>query len=255
LLWKENPMRQMFRPLLVSLWSGAAVLLVPLSSGGYHAAQAQAQTQTAEASRQISVSGTGTVELAPDMATVRIGVSHQDEVAATAMQQTSDAVAAMLARLTALGIEGRDMQTAGLSLNPVWRDSPDQQGQPRQWGFEATNLVSLRLRDIAALGTVLDALVSNGANRLEGVSFGLQDPDSTMDEARRLAVADARRKAELFAAAAGVTLGPVISLTENGMGIPRPMMMEMAAMRADSVPVAAGEVGISASVQMVFALE
>ncbi|MEH6750322.1 MAG: SIMPL domain-containing protein [Paracoccaceae bacterium] len=250
-------MRQMFKPLMVTAWAGAALLLVPLAGAGLPqgAGPYAAQAQSAEAPRQISVSGTGRVDLAPDMATVRIGVTHQDEDAAAALQQTSDAVAAMLARLTELGIAARDVQTAGLSLNPVWRDRPEQQGQPMPWGFEASNVVSLRLRDIAALGEVLDALVADGANRLDGVSFGLQDPEASMDEARRLAVADARRKATLFAEAAGVALGQVIDLTETGMATPRPQMMEMAAMRADSVPVAAGEVGITASVQMTFALE
>ena len=250
-------MRQMFKPLMVTAWAGAALLLVPLAGAGLPqgAGPYAAQAQSAEAPRQISVSGTGRVDLAPDMATVRIGVTHQDEDAAAALQQTSDAVAAMLARLTELGIAARDVQTAGLSLNPVWRDRPEQQGQPMPWGFEASNVVSLRLRDIAALGEVLDALVADGANRLDGVSFGLQDPEASMDEARRLAVADASRKATLFAEAAGVALGQVIDLTETGMATPRPQMMEMAAMRADSVPVAAGEVGITASVQMTFALE
>ena len=250
-------MRQMFKPLMVTAWAGAALLLVPLAGAGLPqgAGPYAAQAQSAEAPRQISVSGTGRVDLAPDMATVRIGVTHQDEDAAAALQQTSDAVAAMLARLTELGIAARDVQTAGLSLNPVWRDRPEQQGQPMPWGFEASNVVSLRLRDIAALGEVLDALVADGANRLDGVSFGLQDPEASMDEARRLAVADARRKATLFAEAAGVALGKVIDLTETGMATPRPQMMEMAAMRADSVPVAAGEVGITASVQMTFALD
>ncbi|MDD9707541.1 SIMPL domain-containing protein [Seohaeicola sp. SP36] len=250
-------MRQMFKPLMVTAWAGAALLLVPLAGAGLPqgAGPYAAQAQSAEAPRQISVSGTGRVDLAPDMATVRIGVTHQDEDAAAALQQTSDAVAAMLARLTELGIAARDVQTAGLSLNPVWRDRPEQQGQPMPWGFEASNVVSLRLRDIAALGEVLDSLVADGANRLDGVSFGLQDPEASMDEARRLAVADARRKATLFAEAAGVALGQVIDLTETGMATPRPQMMEMAAMRADSVPVAAGEVGITASVQMTFALE
>lgn len=250
-------MRQMFKPLMVTAWAGAALLLVPLAGAGLPqgAGPYAAQAQSAEAPRQISVSGTGRVDLAPDMATVRIGVTHQDEDAAAALQQTSDAVAAMLARLTELGIAPRDVQTAGLSLNPVWRDRPEQQGQPMPWGFEASNVVSLRLRDIAALGEVLDALVADGANRLDGVSFGLQDPEASMDEARRLAVADARRKATLFAEAAGVALGQTIDLTETGMATPRPQMMEMAAMRADSVPVAAGEVGITASVQMTFALE
>lgn len=255
-------MRPMAKPMFLAGCALTALLFAPLGGGSagetrqFPAGAAIAQAASpAEAPRTLSIGGTGRVDLAPDMAMVRIGVTHQGEVAAEALRLTSDAVAAMLARLQELGVAARDMQTAGLSLTPVWRDRRSGEEQLQPWGFEASNIVSLRLRDLDALGTVLDALVSDGANRLDGVSFGLQDPESAMDEARRLAVADARRKAALFAEAAGVTLGPVLSLSETGGGVPRPQMMEMAAMRSDAVPIAAGEVGIAASVQMVFALE
>lgn len=257
-------MRILFQPMILTAGAFATLVLAPLlavdaTRGAgpfalYSAAQAQ-MTAPAEQARQISVTGTGQVDLPPDMATVRIGVTHQDEAAAAALQQTSDALAAMLERLTGLGVAERDVQTSGLSLNPVWRDRPERQGQPAPWGFEASNMVTVRLRDLEQLGAVLDALVSGGANRLDGVSFGLQKPEAAQDEARRLAVAEARRKAVLYAEAAGVSLGQVISLSETGAHQPRPQMMEMASMRADSVPVAAGEVAIEAAVQMVFALE
>ena len=253
-------MLNLVKPLMLTACSGAALVMLPLMGaqlplpGGAYMAHAQTMAP-AETLRQIVVSGTGRVDMAPDMATIRIGVTHQAEVAAEALQQTSDALAAMLERLSGLGVEARDVQTSGLSLGPVWRDRPDPQAQPVPWGFEASNVVTVRLRDIDSVGTVLDALVSDGANRLDGVSFGLQAADDAEDEARRTAVENARRKAALYAEAAGVSLGAVVSLTETGGSSPRPMMMEMAAMRADSVPVAAGEIGISASVQMVFVLE
>lgn len=236
---------------------GAAVLLaLPLVPGAGGAVPGVAQAQgAAETLRTLTVSGSGQVQVVPDMAMVRIGVSHRAPEAGAALQQTSDAVAAMLARLQGLGIAERDIQTAGLALHPVWRSQPDTQGQPVPDGFEASNMVSLRLRDLSSLGAVLDALVADGANRLDGVSFGLQEPEAAMDEARRLAVAEAQRKAALYAGAAGVTLGPLIRLTEAGGGMPRPVMMEMAAMRADAVPVAPGEMEIGASVEMVFGLE
>lgn len=257
-------MRILFQPMILTAGAAAALVLAPLVAVDATRAiaplslpsAAQAQTEApAEQTRQITVTGTGQVDLAPDMATVRIGVTQQDEAAAEALQQTSDALATMLERLAELGVAERDVQTSGLTLNPVWRDRPDRQGQPEQWGFEASNMVTLRLRDLEQLGTVLDALVSDGANRLDGVSFGLQEPEAAQDEARRLAVAEARRKAELYAEAAGVTLGQVVSISEAGANRPRPQMMEMASMRADSVPVAAGEVAIEAAVQLVFALE
>lgn len=257
-----SPMKRV----LLSACFGAALLLPPLVGAvapqlaGSQAAMAQ-PVMAAEQTRQISVSATGRVDMAPDMAMIRIGVTHQDEEAATALQMTNDAVAAMLARLEALGIAARDVQTTGLSLSPVWREQPVTPGQPgpsgqsAPWGYEASNLVTLRIRDLEQTGAVLADLVNDGANRLEGLSFGLQDPQAAEDEARRAAVTEARRKAALYAEAAGVTLGAVVSLSENGGGGARPMMMEMASMRADSVPIAAGELGITAQVQMVFALE
>lgn len=250
------------KPVMLVAAAGAALMLMPVMGSvapiiaGSQGVMAQAAAM-AETPRQISVSGTGRVDLAPDMATVRIGVTHQDAEAGVAMQMTSDAVAAMLERIEELGIAERDVQTAGLSLNPVWRARPVEPGQSAEMainGYEASNLVTLRLRDLAQVGDVLGALVSDGANRLDGLSFGLQDQQAAEDEARRAAVADARRKAELYAEAAGVTLGTVTSLSETGGG-GRPMLMEMSSMRADSVPVAAGEVGVTAQVQMVFALE
>ena len=247
-------MREMFKPVIVAACAGAAVLAMSPVGSPFGPQAAFAQEAVAERPRQISVTGQGQVDVAPDMAVVRIGVTHQSEVAAEALQQTSDALARMLERLTGLGIEARDVQTANLSLNPVWRDSSDGRRQPEPWGFEASNVVSLRLRDLAQVGAVLDALVSDGANRLEGISFALQEPQAVQDEARRLAVADAQRKAALYAEAAGVTLGPVLSLSEGHDAAPRPMMMDMA-MRAEAVPVAAGEVGLRASVQMVFGVE
>lgn len=110
------------------------------------------------------------------------------------------------------------------------------------------------MRDLSALGSVLDAVIADGANSFQGLNFGLQDPEPTLDEARRRAVADGLRKAALYAAAAGVRLGPLTSLSEAGSNQPRPEMMQAARMSSDAVPVAPGEVTVSASVTMVFAI-
>ena len=197
----------------------------------------------------LTVTGEGSVSAVPDMATVTLGVSARDPSAATAMNRTSQAVAAILERLTALGVAPRDVQTTDLSLGPVWVDR-NNNGQPQVDGFEASNRVTVRIRAIDSVGAVLEAVLEDGANRLDGLSFGLQDPRPLLDEARRLAVADARAKAQLYADAAGVPLGPVRELTEGGVIGPRPEMMM--AMRADAVPVAAGETTLSALVTVVY---
>lgn len=204
-----------------------------------------------EQMRAITVTGQGEVFAEPDMATVTVGVTHQDRDAEEAMLRASRGAAQVLGQLQDMGIEGRDMQTSTVSLRPVWSNRNASSEPARITGFVASISVSVRVRDLPILGMVLDAVVSDGANQLEGIQFGFLDPDPLMEEARRDAVVDGRAKAEVLADAAGVTLGPLQSLSEHGGGRPQPMMMELAA-RDASVPIAAGEMSLSASVSMVY---
>ena len=207
-----------------------------------------------EGKRIISVSGQGQVFAEPDMATVRIGVTHEDRQAKAAMDRVAEAVRKVLAQLESAGIAPRDMQTGSLSLNPVWNHRSSSSEPARITGFVANISVTVRVRDLPLLGTVLDAVVSDGANELGGIQFGFQDPEPLMEEARRNAVADGRAKADVLAEAAGVALGPLQTLSEHGGGArPQAMMMEMAA-RDAAIPIAAGELGLSVSVSMVYAI-
>lgn len=208
-----------------------------------------------DAMRQISVNGQGQIDAAPDMATLSLGVTNEADTAATAMSQTSDAVSRILARLTEMGLDQRDIQTQSLTLNPVWSNRDRSQPQrARITGYVASNIVMVRVRDLDGLGNVLDAVVADGANEFNGLSFGLQDPDALADEARKQAVADARAKAGLLADAAGVSLGQVVSIMDQSGGRPVFRAMEMAAARDGGMPVASGEVTVDASVSMVFAI-
>ncbi len=201
---------------------------------------------------RMTVTGEGSVDSVPDMATITLGVTAEARAAADAMRETSQATAAVLQRLAAAGIEPRDLRTRDLSLSPVW-DNRNSSARPKIVGFEARNTVVVRVRDLDGLGGVLDEVIESGANLFQGLSFGLQDPGPALDEARRQAVAEARRKAVLYAEAAGLELGAVLEFNESS-GSPRPvMMMERAAM-ASPVPIAAGEVSTRASVTMVFAI-
>jgi uncharacterized protein YggE len=206
-----------------------------------------------EEPRRISVSGQGSVDLAPDMAVIDLGVTHRDMQAAAALRKTSRAAAAMLERLSGLGVEARDVQTSSLSLRAVW-EKPRDDARRVHAGFEASNMITVRLRDLDIVGEALDLLVADGANQLNNIRFALEDPQDAMDEARRRAVADAVRRAEIQARAAGVSVGDVLSIDESGAQVPqfRDTRMEMA--QAAPVPVAGGEVGVSASVSMVFEL-
>lgn len=199
--------------------------------------------------RVVTVTGEGVVQALPDLATLSIGVTTQGDTAASALGANTGALAKVVDRLRAAGIEERDMQTSNLSLNPNW--TADESGNSRITGYLASNQLTVRVRVLASLGAVLDAAVADGANTLNGLSFGLADPKPLQDEARKAAVADAIARATLLVEAAGAKVGPVVSITEQtGFAQPMPMFRADAAMGAP-VPVAGGEVGVTSQVSVV----
>ena len=203
---------------------------------------------TAESPATITVTGEGIVTAAPDIATVSLGVTSQGATAAEAMAANTAALSAVLERVKAAGVEDRDIQTSTLNLNPNWSNS-DGSSMPMIQGYVATNVLQIRVRDLAKLGGVLDAAITDGANTLNGVSFGLAEPEPAMDEARKAAVAKARARAELLTGAAGVGLGRIVSISEGGgYAPPMPMYRMEAALAAAPVPVEGGEVGVTANV-------
>ncbi|MCA8878419.1 MAG: SIMPL domain-containing protein [Rhodobacteraceae bacterium] len=204
------------------------------------------------AERTITVTGEGQVAAAPDLATVRLGVAVRADSARAAVTGMSDAMQQVMDAVTAAGIADTDVQTEGLNLGTVYAPRPEE-GPPPAPEFEARTIVALKSHDIAGLGGLLDTLVSSGANELQGVTFGLTDPKSAEDDARRDAVADALAKAKLYAEAAGVTLGAVISITENGAA-PGPVVMMRAAAAGSGVPIAEGLVAVTERVTVVLAL-
>ena len=234
---------------ILCILSTVAVLAAPATMA---VLAAPVMAETAQAT--ISVTGEGQVEVAPDMATVTLGVSTDGDTAKTALGANNDAVAVVLNRLKEAGIADLDIQTSGLSLGPRFdysKTNPD--GTQPITGYVATNMVTVRVRKLDSVGSVLDAVVQDGANTLNGITFGLQDAGVPTDQARKAAIADARRKAELYAAAAGVKLGRVVSIGEQGGFVP-PMPMADAALKAGTVPVAAGSLNVSASVVVVYEL-
>ena len=199
--------------------------------------------------RTISVTGTGTVQAAPDMATLMIGVTTQADTAAAALTANSTATDAVIARLTASGIEARDMQTSNLSINPNWTGYDS--STPAISGYVASNMLTVRVRKLDTTGAVLDAAVADGANTLNGLVFGMADPEPAYNEARKAAVADARAKAELLAEAAGVKLGMVTAISDSGAMVdPAPMYKA----DAGSAPVVGGELGLVANVSITWAI-
>lgn len=205
-----------------------------------------------DAPRQIVVTATGSAQAAPDMATVSLGVAQEARTASEAMQGVSAATQAVLSDIAASGIEARDVQTSSLNLYPVWDQS---NARPRQVrGYSGSTMLTVRVRDLDGLGALLDSVIGEGANQLNGLSFGIADPDPVEDIARANAVAEAQARASVLAEAAGVTLGPVQTISEGSTSRGPAPMMRGAAMEAAAMPVAGGELDIQVTVTVVFAI-
>lgn len=207
----------------------------------------------------VSVTGLGEVSAAPDTAFIQSGVVTQGPTAREALDANSAAMGQLIATLKEAGIAERDIQTSGFSVNPnyVYSDQRDSSGYaqpPKIDGYQVSNNVTVRIRDLDSLGAVLDQQVSVGANQINGVSFAVADTTALYDEARKAAFADAKRKAELYAGLAGEELGDVLSITEQQgySAPPQPLQMRatMAYDEVAKVPVAGGELSFSVNVQI-----
>ena len=206
-----------------------------------------------EDARQIVVTATGSASAVPDMAVVRIGVRREARTAGEAMRTASEAAANVLEQVASVGIEPRDVQTASISLYPVQDHSNGR--TPVIRGYVASNDLTVRVRDLDVLGGLLDSVVSEGANTMNGLSFSIADPGPVETQARAAAIRKARARAETLAEAAGVNLGEVQTIAEGGaIPAPRPMMRDMASMEA-AVPVAQGELDVRVTVTVVYAID
>ena len=225
------------------------------------AAPAAAQVhpvQMMQPAPSLNLSATGEVKLAPDMATLTFGVVTEAASAAEAMQLNARRMTEVSAALRRAGIAERDIQTAGLNLSAQY--DYVQNEAPRLRGYQASNRVTVIVRDLARTGQVADAVVAAGVNQIDGVSFGLQDPSAAEDQARRLAVRALQAKAALYAEALGVRLGGIRSLTEGGGYAPPPPMpmYRMAAVAEGmdaSTPVSGGELTVRVDITGVYDLE
>jgi uncharacterized protein len=205
----------------------------------------------------LTLSVEGKVSQAPDIADISGGVVTTASTAAAAMADNATRMTAVVAAVRKAGIADRDIQTAGLNLQPQYKYANNE--APVLNGYQATNTVSIRVRKLADTGKLVDALVQQGANQISGPSFGIDKADAALDAARTQAIATGRARAELYAKAAGVRIKRLVSVTEASTDEPRPrpMMMTVTAKRsaAPETPVESGEVALSITVQMVYELE
>lgn len=204
----------------------------------------------------LEVMASADVTAAPDVATISSGVVSHAGTAAAALASNAEAMNKVFAALKALGIPAADIQTSGLSINPQYAYKENE--APTVTGYQASNNVNIRLVKLDTVGSVIDALVKEGANQINGPTFGIDKPDPLLDNARREAITKARARAELMATAAGLKVGRIVSISESGAQAiqpPMPMMrMSMAAAQAAPTPVAAGQLTLTAGVTVVYEL-
>jgi uncharacterized protein len=207
--------------------------------------------------RIISLSGHGEVHIAPDLAIVTVGVTSSAATAREALDTNTKSMEGVMAALKEAAIELRDIQTSNFSINPRYDYGQNNAQPPKVVGYDVSNNVTVTVRKLGSLGAALDQVVSSGSNQINGVMFQVSKPEAATDEARKLAVADALRKANVYAAASGVTLGQIVSLSEGG-GYQPPVPV-FKSMRAESVsadvPVAQGEQTIAVDVNFTWEIK
>ncbi len=240
-----------FRPLALSL---ALAALVPMTLDAQSTPQA---TIANSDGTLLSVSADGSSKRVPDVATISTGVVTRAADANAAMRDNANQMTKVMAAIKAAGVAERDIQTSGVNLNPNYNYTPNK--PPKITGYEARNTVSVKVRDIAKLGKVMDSLVAAGANDLNGPSFEVDKPDEAYDEARRGALEKAQARAEMYAKALGLRVRRIVSIDESGSSFPRPIpMMAMKAMAAAApaadTEVSPGEANLSAHLNVVFEL-
>lgn len=203
--------------------------------------------------RAITVSAGGQVAVEPDQARINTGVTTEAATAQEALAQNSQAMKEVIAGLKESGIAPKDIQTTSFQVSPRYT-RPERGATRKIDGYRVTNQVQIVTKDLNGLGAILDKLVTLGANQLGGLSFEASKAETLRDDARKQAVANARRRAELFAAAAGTELGEVLRIQEGGFSAPGPRPM-VRAMEASGVPIESGTETLTANVTVTWALK
>jgi uncharacterized protein YggE len=202
--------------------------------------------------RIISVTATGSVVAEPDLAHISAGVVVEADTAKEALARNSTLMTKLLDGLKALGIAAKDIQTTAVNVEPRYTQAKD--GRPATIsGYRVVNQVRLTVREVKRLGEVLDAAIALGANQVHGISFDVTKAESLKDEARKQAIANAKQRAELYATAAGVQLGPVMQIAESVSESPRPVFATRA-VGAAPVPIEAGTRVLTVEINVTYAL-
>jgi uncharacterized protein YggE len=231
--------------------SRASIVALIAVAGVWLAAPARADEPAS-----IAVTGEASITVPPDLAQIDGGVTTEAKTAREASDVNNTAMAKVLAALKASGLEPKNMQTSRLSLQPQYQQSQSNRNTPAVIiGYRASNRVTVQVRDVSKVAGVIDTLVAAGANDIGGINFSVTTASKLLDNARTEALADARRKADIYAKAAGVSLGAPLSIAE-GSAVSPVMYRRMAAAPAPaSVPIAQGEETLHIAVSVVWAIK
>lgn len=206
--------------------------------------------------RTITVSATGTAQATPDEASIATGVGFEAETAREALSKNTAAMSKVIAELKSAGIEAKDIQTTQFNVEPVYAYSKDGNTPPRVTGYRVSNMVSVRVRNLDNLGAVLDQIVTAGANQINGIAFNVSKEETLKDDARKEAMANAKRRAQLLAEAAGAELGDVMQISEDmSESGPRPIVFAKRAMAAEAAPIERGEQQLQSRVTVTWKLK
>jgi len=243
MIWSS---RRSLRPILSLLCALGLASIAPFDTA--------AAAEDKSTPRLMSLTGRGEVMASPDMAILSLGVVSEDRTARQALLANTRAMTALVAAMKKAGVEPKDLQTSGFSVDPNYsrprRNQSGPQPAPEIVGYSVRNTLTIRIRDRANAGKILDQAVSLGANAISSLTFTVADPKPLRNKARKAAMADALERAALYAEAAGVTLGAIRSIAESGAI--RPPMAMARAETAFAVPIEAGEITYRAQVNVVW---
>jgi uncharacterized protein YggE len=231
----------------------AGVLAILASSPGL-ALQEESQSDGTGYQRIVNVSGSGQIDARPDVVVVTVGVQTEAEEAAVALTENSQQMQALLDVLSEAGLAAEDIQTQVVNLHPRYSTEPTGAGEQQLVGYTASNVVEVRMRDLEAVGGILDAAVQAGGNRIDGIRFEVSDPGAFLDQAREAAWNDAQHKAEQLADLAGAQLGSVLTINESNRGLQPVIERPVAIKAAAAVPVEAGSQTIEVDLQVAWSL-
>jgi uncharacterized protein YggE len=234
-------------------WMTAAMMALAVAAG------AQTATADDDRPRTITVNATGSVEAEPDYATLSLGVVTEADKAGKAVEANATAMSRVVDALKKSGIAAKDIATDQYAISPIYARYKSASGgqSNRIDGFRVTNSATLKVREVARIGALIDLAAAEGANRFNDISFSVSDLEQKLDAARREAIANAIRRAKLYAEAAGAELGNVMTISERVHGIPpRPQYRgREASSLAAATPIEPGQQNLSVSVSVVWELD